>query len=57
MLQNIFLKHDWLVTRPNSAWASEIGDAGFRRDSRAGEDDDFVILSDLYGEFFEGHMD
>ena len=50
-----FLVGHRTVARPNPARASEIGDAGFRADSRAGKDDILATLSDFPGEFFQSH--
>src|SRR5438093_7878784 len=50
-----FLVGHRTVARPNPARASEIGDAGFRADSRPGEDDNLATLSDFPGEFLQSH--
>src|SRR5439155_1111402 len=50
-----FLVGHRTVARPNPARASEIGDAGFRADSRAGKDNNLATLSDFPGEFFQSH--
>src|SRR4249920_2432243 len=52
---HVFLKRHRAIAGPDAAGTAEVRDAGFGTDSRAGENHDFVTLTNSRSEIFELH--